>query len=257
MRLRASLAALVALVLVTVAPQANGGGGTPITTCGQVVTTNAFLTGDLACGSRGIIAGASGITIDLKGFMVFGSPAEGSYGLLSPGFDKVTFKNGVVRNFDIGVFASGADDFAVTDVVATGNNTGITIFGDSGTVKTSTAAAALNLGRGIYIIGDDAKVQSSTVSANFDGLRIVGANARVQSSTVSGNASVGIAVTGDAAVLKSNRAEGNGFGSGLFATSDLDGTGILVAGYTTAPTGKNIARGNDNPNECDPTNLCH
>ena len=33
--------------------------------------------------------------------------------------------------------------------------------------------------------------------------------------------------------------------------------GILLTGYTTkVPTGKNIARANDNPNECDPTNLC-
>jgi hypothetical protein len=112
MKLRTSLAALIVLVLVTVAPQANGGEGTPIRSCGQVVTANAFLTGDLVCGSRGVVAGALAITIDLKGFMVLGDRSDGSYGLLTSGFDRVTFKNGIVRNFDTGVFAT-ADEFVV------------------------------------------------------------------------------------------------------------------------------------------------
>ena len=50
MRLPASLAGVVALVLVVVvAPEATGGGGTPITSCGQTVTTSAVLTQNLIC----------------------------------------------------------------------------------------------------------------------------------------------------------------------------------------------------------------
>ena len=53
MRLRASLAGVVALVLVVVvAPEATGGGGTPINSCGQTVTTSAVLTQDLVCAGR-------------------------------------------------------------------------------------------------------------------------------------------------------------------------------------------------------------
>jgi hypothetical protein len=75
MRLWVVVAAIVALVLVlvvVVAPEASGKGGTPITSCGQVVTTNAVLTLDLVCTGNGIVVGASGITIDLKGFTIRG-----------------------------------------------------------------------------------------------------------------------------------------------------------------------------------------
>ena len=47
MKLWSGVVAMVAVVLVAVAPEANSAAGTPITSCGQVVTTNAFLTGDL------------------------------------------------------------------------------------------------------------------------------------------------------------------------------------------------------------------
>ena len=55
------------MLIVVVAPEATGKGGTLITTCGQTVTTSAVLTQDLVCTVSGVIVGASGITIDLKG----------------------------------------------------------------------------------------------------------------------------------------------------------------------------------------------
>jgi hypothetical protein len=73
-----TLAAIVAFVLVVVAPEASGGAGTPIITCGQVVTTNAFLTQNLHCtASDGIVVGADKITIDLKGFRLRGDASSG------------------------------------------------------------------------------------------------------------------------------------------------------------------------------------
>ena len=71
---RLLLIAVGVAVLVAVAPEAQGKGGTPITACLQTVTTNAVLTHDLYCpGSSGILVGASGITIDLKGFVISGT----------------------------------------------------------------------------------------------------------------------------------------------------------------------------------------
>jgi hypothetical protein len=61
-------------------------------------------------------------------------------------------------------------------------------------------------------------------------------------------------VTGGAAQIKSNQAEANGFVGGA---SDGSGFGIVVTGYTTtAPTGTNVARGNDDPTDCFPALLC-
>jgi hypothetical protein len=50
-----------------------------------------------------------------------------------------------------------------------------------------------------------------------------------------------------------NRADGNGFVGGV---SDGLGLGIRVQNFTTAPVGTNLARGNDDPAECDPGSLC-
>src|SRR4029077_17228172 len=106
MKLRASLAAVLVLVLVTVAPQANGGGGTSITTCGQTVTTSAVLTQDLVCpGSSGVIVGAWGNTMDLKRFTLRGDESDSDYGIDNKvgGFDGLPVKNGVIVNFTDGI----------------------------------------------------------------------------------------------------------------------------------------------------------
>ena len=68
---RFMLIAVGAFVLVAAAPEAQAA-GTPITQCGQTVTTNAVLTQNLVCAGDGVIVGASGITIDLKGFRLRG-----------------------------------------------------------------------------------------------------------------------------------------------------------------------------------------
>ena len=75
----------------------------------------------------------------------------------------------------------------------------------------------------------------------------------MRSSTASGNGGDGIAVFGESAQIKSNRADANGFGSGL---SDLSGRGILGIANTIPPVGSNSALGNDDPAECLPASLC-
>jgi Right handed beta helix region len=254
MKLRTSLVALAALVLVAVAPEANGGGGTPITTCGQTVTTSAVLTQDLVCTGDGVILGASGITIDLKGFTIRGDRGTGDNGIEDTGgFDNITIKNGVVRNFEYGVWAEPfADAFIVQNLLASGHvQDGIHIHGNSASVKSSTSSAN---SYGVSVIGSKATIKSTSASGNrFGGISANGNFALIQSSSASGNGYVGIAVQGDGAVLKGNRAEANGF---FGQDSDLFLWGINVVSFTTPPVGKNIARGNDDPAECNPAYLC-
>ena len=227
-------AAMVALLLVAVAPEASGkGGGTPITACGQVVMTNAFLTQDMYCpASDGVVVGADNVTVDLKGFTLRGDLSNGHFGIDDQaGFDQLTVKNGVVRNFAVGVEANTGDKVAVSNLVASGNTA-----------------------YGIAIIGDVAKVQSATAAGNgLDGILVSGDNASIQTSASTGNGRHGIDVEGDKPQLKGNRADANGFQGGA---SDLAGLGIYVSGFTIPPAGTNTARGNDDPAECNPAALC-
>jgi hypothetical protein len=272
---RIVLAALAAVVLVAVASEAHGGGGTPITACAQTVTTNAVLTQDLVCSGNGIDIGASGITIDLKGFTVRGDGGVGDHGIDDTGgHDRVTLKNGVVRGFYDGIRAESADRFSVTNVVASGNTVwGIIVFGNDASVSSSTASGNAQYGIGVAgeraaiksstaagntyvdvsVTGDFGRVTSITASGSQYGISIGGDGVSVKSSTASGNGFDGIFVDGDAAKLSGNDAHGNGF---LGGATDLGGLGIRVQNYVTPPVGKNVARGNDDLAECNPGYLC-
>src|SRR5262245_34532679 len=155
-----TICALVALMLVAVSPEANGKGGVVITTCNQTVMTNAVLGLDLVCPGSGITAAASGITIDLGGHTLRGTNPGVSFGVFVTAPDHVTVKNGVVRGFSDGItnISTGTDHLSVSNVVVSGNGTGINIGGDSPSV--SKANASGNGGYGILVAGDGASVKS-------------------------------------------------------------------------------------------------
>lgn len=221
-----------------------------------------MLTQDLFCpGSDGVVVGASGITIDLKSHTLRGNRGLSDYGVdNSAGFVHVTIKNGVVRNFGIGVVGSNSmdpsdipNDMTVLSVLASGNQIdGIFIGGERALVKSSVAVG--NNDVGVYLSGNFGKIQSTTASGNdHGGIRIDGNGAKIQSSTASGNDGHGIDVAGNAALLTGNHAEGNGYAG---SATDANGLGINVTSDTTPPTGKNTARGNDDPAECIPALVC-
>jgi hypothetical protein len=282
MKLWSMLAAMMALVLVAVAPEASGGGGTPITACGQTVTTNAVLTQDLVCTGHGIVVGAAGIKIDLKGFTIRGDGDVSDNGVDdSVGFDDVSVKNGVIRSFGNGVLGITADRMRMMGIIASGNASngfsfsgasvsitssagygngqdGIFISGDRAQIKSSIGSGN---NTGIQVSGDLAKVTSAQTSGNvFDGIDVQGNEGSVKSSTASGNGFAGIGVSEvccvahAATVVSGNKAYGNGFSP--VGVSDLGGRGIFVGFVAAAPVGKNVALGNDNPTECDPASLC-
>jgi hypothetical protein len=271
-----ALAALAAVVSIAAASEGQAGGGTEITSCGQVVTTNAFLTHNRYCpGSTGVVVGASGITIDLKGFTLLGDRSLGHYGIDDTGgFDRVTVKNGVLRNFDYGIRTLVADGFGVVGVLASGNSrNGMDIEGAAASLKSSTVSgngdnglvigsksgkvqsvtAVGNVESGIVADGAALSVSSSTASGNgFFGIYAHGDAVSLKSSTASGNGGYGMYVSGDAAAISGNRAEANGFAAGA---ANGGGLGFYVF-YAVPPTGRNVARGNDDPAECEPSFLC-
>ena len=277
LRRTAMLAAIGALALFGAAPEAHAL-TTVINQCNMTVVTNAVLIQDLICPDDGIVVGADGITIDLKGFTLRGDRGALDSGISNlTGFDKVTIKNGVVRNFGVGVHMNNrADLTTISNVVASGNVVdGVFVTGDGASIKSTfgigsgitgiyvvgddasiaSAVAADNPTDGIYVDGDSATVKSSTASGNFNnGISIIGGSASVKGSTLTGNAVDGLRILGNGAVLKGNTAVGNGFASG---NSDLAGLGINVTDFPqTPPAGLNTGRGNDSPYECFPDYLC-
>jgi hypothetical protein len=268
-----AIAVIVAIVSISAAAEGQAGGGIQIAQCGQTVTQSAFLIHDLYCpGQAGIVVGADGITIDLKGFTLRGNQSANKIGVNTGGHDQVTIKNGIIAGFDSGVVALGGgasvskmvvsgnafygiylagDSAKIQSVTSFGNgNDGIFVDVDSASVKSSTAVG--NGDNGIVVAGVSGRVQSSEASGNgTNGIDVGGASARILSSTASGNGDYGIHVAGDAPQINGNRADGNGFD-----VVDFGQQGIRATGYATAPVGKNIARGNDSALGCLPTFLC-
>jgi hypothetical protein len=64
---------------------------------------------------------------------------------------------------------------------------------------------------------------------------------------------IGLRVGGDAARIKSNRFDSNGFAAGV--PNGL-GLGIYAFKFATPPVGLNTAHGNDDPNGCYPASVC-
>jgi parallel beta helix pectate lyase-like protein len=88
----------------TVARAAQGGGGPH---CGQVVTHSITLQEDVTgCKFAGLVAGRSGITIDLNGHTVSGLGE--SIGIRVTGVRGVKVRNGTVRGFELGLLVSKA-----------------------------------------------------------------------------------------------------------------------------------------------------
>lgn len=106
----------------------------------------------------------TGFTVDLNGHTLEGDDGVGDQGIIVFGFDKAKVENGVVRGFEIGVRAVLAERLSIVDVVASDNQTGFDLSGDSVSISSSTASS--NSGRGIQVTGDKASVKSATATGN-------------------------------------------------------------------------------------------
>ena len=217
---RVFLVAAVAAATLVAGPEAHAA-STPISSCGQTVTSNAVLTQNLVCTGGGIVIGASGITVDLKGFVIRGDRGSGDYGIEdSGGWDDVTVKNGVLRNFDFGIYAAPADKFAVTSLMVVGDlGAGIYVQGDGASVAKATVVGDAY---GISLVGDGAKITSSTAARNaITGMLVVGGDAVIKSSTATANQTSGIVISGSSGSVTSSTASANG-AFGIFVDGDFD-----------------------------------
>lgn len=134
--------------------------------CGQTISANTTLTADVGpCDGDGIVVGADGITLNLNGHRVFGTPdPDDNVGIRLFRRTGVTVTGGDVSQFGAGVAIQGGSDNVVRRVRAHDNVGFIDGSGD--------------FGDGVAIFNSiDNLVSDSTIAHNgpFDGVGVFGA----------------------------------------------------------------------------------
>jgi parallel beta-helix repeat protein len=183
--------------------------------CGDTLTHSVRLTNDLTdCTGDGLVIGADGITVDLNRHTIDGNVAQpdcpegtspSSAGISNGGHDGLTIKDGVVRQFDVGITAGGtavgmADSYLHDLTVRDNRFGGITLGSDQrlnndNRIEHNVASGSgcsfgivLNSGHGNHIAHNLTK-------NNGDGMLICCSDHNVvEDNTVSGNQHNGILV---------------------------------------------------------------
>jgi len=101
-RLIAVLLVWAQVALPGVGWAANCGGAT-VCVCGDTVTSSYVLPADLSCTNAGasLIAGATGITVDLGGYTLSGDGVNTTYGVTDTAFDSVIVTNGFTDGYTL------------------------------------------------------------------------------------------------------------------------------------------------------------
>ena len=95
--------------------------------CGDILIADTTLDSDLNCvGTKGLIIGADGITVNLNGHTITGTAVGFAHGIDNAGnqvsdpapggFDDVTIKNGTIVGFEQGIRAVEVSGFTIKDV---------------------------------------------------------------------------------------------------------------------------------------------
>jgi len=139
--------------------------------CGAVITRSIVLAADVGpCPGTGLIVGADGITVDLGGHRLFGTPGAGDghgAGIRLPNRRGVTVKRGTVSSFDAGVAVNRGSANTVTGIVARDNR---------GPADFTNA----ELGDGIVLFNSaNNRILDNSVIHNgiFDGIGVLGLDA--------------------------------------------------------------------------------
>ncbi|GAB2688426.1 right-handed parallel beta-helix repeat-containing protein [Thalassiella azotivora] len=103
---------------------AGAGDAVPVPGCGAVLTADAYLVADLACGDGVAIRVGDGVTLDLRGRTLSGAgPASSSLGVVLGAGS--TVRRGVVTGFHTGISAGAVGTATVERVTVTSTSTGL------------------------------------------------------------------------------------------------------------------------------------
>jgi parallel beta-helix repeat protein len=180
--------------------------------CGDVITQDTTLDSDLIdCPAEGLSIGADGVTLDLGGHLVDGG--GGNVGIPNfAGYDGVTVRNGVIRDF--------AD--------------GLRIFDTTGSVVSDLDIVTSRFGHAVELVrSSHSVVEHNAITHGFEAIRVtVDSHDNLVSGNVVREAEIGIGTGLNAfqTVIDSN------------VVIDSEGTGIVAAGRGHVIT-NNVVRG--------------
>jgi hypothetical protein len=229
--------------------------------CGETVTADMRLTGDLNCEgfTTALAIGAPGIEVDLAGHVVFG--AGGVAVQNSAGHDDLVVRDGGLSSLGTGIMLEDASGNRLLDVNV-GSTTAISITGGEGNeVRRANLAGLLGLiANGSHgLVVADTEVNNATSVA----IRVFGDNARLvrnRTPTFGGPSASfvsGIQVAGNGNLVRRNLVEGPWTEAGIALLSGSSNSivenevsggladGIFVGAFTAATTLRdNFAHGN-------------
>jgi hypothetical protein len=197
--------------------------------CGDTVTTDLKLTGDLDCPqTAGFVIGADGVDINLAGHGMFAGIASGGGGPRaidnSGGYDDLTVRNGSLGAWGFGVFVTDGSRNRILDVSVGAAGNAVTIeggadneirrsdlFGRSFGIRVTSSDGLViadshaegSFGSAIEVSGDQARIVRNETPHNggamsiTSGIQLAGSGGRILDNTVDGAWDVGgIAVYG-------------------------------------------------------------
>ena len=211
--------------------------------CGEIIVESIRLANDLIdCEGNGIVIGRTGITLDLDGHLIDGVGLDS--GVLNPGFDNVTVKNGQINEFDYGVqLGAGTGRSVVSGIRAELNQeAGIVLadadqLGPDGTAYGNTIRdneITMNKhGIAIYSGTRNAVIRDNAIAGNNgDGLRLEHARGnRVEENDITGSG-------GWAVVFQGGRE------NTLVANNMEDNPGGVAIGEELLPSNDNLIERN-------------
>jgi Right handed beta helix region len=212
--------------------------------CGDAITSDLVLPGDLECEAvgelDGLLIGAHGVNLNLAGHRI----TAGLTAIENAGFDDVTIRNGTALSHGSGVLLEGASRNRVLDMRAGSSGrdweTGVGVAVQGGADNLIRGGGFSGTGAGIRDSSLRVIVRGVSASGRFgSGVELGGDFGRVVDSSLGSAFGVGLDVTGS--------------GNAVLRNSAGAGVGIYVAAGTENVIGENRAIGSRDPFSAEPT----
>jgi len=239
------------LIIITFFFASGTSSGTANAACGDTITSDTTLTGNLNCAGNGLIIGANNINLDCNGHSIIYSNSVQGVGVFANTRNNITIKNcNISQGNPSFEFAYGIqlevthNSFVVNNTVTTSyafNSYGIAIAGSNNTIHANTVKLPVSLA--ITLGGSGNNITANNVESRIYIRPLSNGNIVAENNitNVSANA-IGISITNG----RNNIVRGNTI-TGLGTNTTFPGMGIFITSETDFPDSaeQNIIIGNN------------